>query len=89
MTLRELIKLGIITDSITVYGNGCIRDDDLLDIKDCNWNKHTLGRVLRKFNGKFLTIEQVEEKLGSEILNKKVLGCFGIGIAMMAIVLED
>lgn len=89
MTLRELLNLRIITDSITVFENGCIRDGDLLDLKDCNWPKHTLGRVLRKFNGKFLTVEQAEEKLGSEVLDKKVLGCFGYGNMMMGIVLED
>ena len=88
MKLKELIKLGIITDSITVIENGCIREGGVLDVKDCNWSKNTLGQVLRKYNGKFITLEQVEEKLGKNVLNKKVLGCFGQGTGMIGIVLE-
>jgi hypothetical protein len=89
MTFRELLNLGIIVDSITVFENGCIRNNDIVDIEDCNWRKHTVGKVLRTYNGKVVTQWQVEEKLGSKILDKKVLGCFGLGTGMMGIVLED
>ena len=85
MTLRELLNLRIITDSITVYGNGYIDEQDCLEVKD--WRKS--DKVLRTFCGKIMNAEKVENKLGSEILDKQVIGMFGQGTGMMGIVLED
>ena len=84
MTFRELLNLRIITDSITIYKNGYVDEQDCLEVKD--WKK--ADKVLRTFCGKILTVDKVETKLGSEILDKQVVGMFGQGPGMMGIVLE-